>query len=286
MSTILKLVQGTPEWLAHRRKFRNASETPAVMGVSPWQTPYGLWLERTGRAQRPVTAAMRRGLELEPAARAAYERLTGLILQPLVLVEGEYSASLDGVTLEGDLVLEIKCPMKGRESPLWQAVEAKELPEAYFYQVQHQLMVAGAALAHVFVFDGEGGVLVEQSPQPASWDTIRRDWDVFWNFITSHSPPPLSDRDSLVREDQSWKAAADAYLRAKQQAELSATALEEAKEALVALTSHPSESGLGVSVSQYWKRGAVDYKAVPALKGVDLEPYRKEPRLEVRVAAG
>ena len=95
MSTILRLVQGTPEWLAHRLKYRNASETPAVMGVSPWVTPYQLWLQRTGRSEAKVTAAMRRGTELEPVARAAYERLTGHVMEPLVLVEGEYSASLE-----------------------------------------------------------------------------------------------------------------------------------------------------------------------------------------------
>ncbi|MBI4203940.1 MAG: hypothetical protein HY527_02835 [Betaproteobacteria bacterium] len=39
MSAILKLVQGTPAWHEHRAKSRNASETPAVLGVSPWQTP-------------------------------------------------------------------------------------------------------------------------------------------------------------------------------------------------------------------------------------------------------
>ena len=36
MSTIVKLVQGSAEWDEHRRKYRNASETPAVLGVSPW----------------------------------------------------------------------------------------------------------------------------------------------------------------------------------------------------------------------------------------------------------
>ena len=44
---------------------------------------------------------MRRGSELEPAARAAYERQTGRVVQPLVVVDGEYSASLDGMTLGG-----------------------------------------------------------------------------------------------------------------------------------------------------------------------------------------
>lgn len=285
MSTILKLVQGSPEWLAHRLKYRNASETPAVLGVSPWVTPYQLWLERTGRAQVQVNAAMKRGSELEPVARASYEKLTGHVMEPLVLVEGEYSASLDGITLSGDLILEVKCPMKGRASQLWQAAEAKELPENYFWQVQHQLMVAGAALAHVFVFDGTAGVLLEQTPQPDRWDTIRRDWDAFMRYIAEDTAPPLSDRDTREREDEAWKGAAEAYLRAKQQAEHSAAAAEEAKAALVALTSHPSESGAGVTVTRFWKKGPVEYKKVPALNGVDLEAYRKESRLEVRVSA-
>ena len=33
MNAILKLVQGTQEWHDHRTKSRNASETPAVLGV-------------------------------------------------------------------------------------------------------------------------------------------------------------------------------------------------------------------------------------------------------------
>jgi putative phage-type endonuclease len=285
MSTTLKLVQGSPEWLAHRLKYRNASETPAVMGLSPWVSPYLLWLERTGRAQVQVNAAMTRGSELEPVARAAYEKLTGHVMEPLVMVDGEYSASLDGITLEGDLVLEIKCPMKGRASQLWQAAEAKELPENYFWQVQHQLMVAGAALAHVYVFDGTEGVLVEQAPQPERWEAIRRDWDTFMRNIAEDTAPPLCDRDTRERNDEAWRAAAEAYLRAKQQAEHGAAAAEVAKAALVALTSHPSESGSGVSVVQFWKKGAVDYRKVPQLKGVNLEPYRKELRMEVRVTA-
>ncbi len=283
--TILKLVQGTPEWLAHRRKYRNASESPAVMGVSPWTTPYQLWLERTGRHVRPVTSAMTRGLELEPAARLAYEKLSGLVLEPLVLTEGEYSASLDGITMEGDLILEIKCPVRGRDSPLWQAVEAKELPEHYRWQVEHQLMVAGAALAHVYVFDGERGILLEQTPKPESWESIRKAWDAFMRYIVEDVAPPLSSRDTRERDDAQWKVAAEAYLRIKQEAEDSAAVLEKARSALVALTSHPSESGAGVSVSQFWKKGAVEYKKIPQLTGVDLETYRKESRMEVRVTA-
>jgi hypothetical protein len=66
---------------------------------------------------------MLHGTRLEAAARVAYEQLTGNVMQPLVLVEGDYSASLDGITLNGGLILEIKCPFQGRDSELWKMAE-------------------------------------------------------------------------------------------------------------------------------------------------------------------
>ena len=39
-------------------------------------------------------------------------------MEPLVLVDGEYSASLDGITLDGKLMLEIKVPSKAPDSKL------------------------------------------------------------------------------------------------------------------------------------------------------------------------
>lgn len=284
MSTILRLVQGTPEWLEHRLRYRNASETPAVMGVSPWVTPYQLWLQRTGRAETKVNAAMTRGAELEPAARAAYERLTGHIMEPLVVVDGDYSASLDGITLDGEVLLEVKCPMQGRSSQAWQCAAAKDVPEPYFWQLQHQLMVTGAALGHLYVFDGTEGALVEVKPEQRSWDRIRGDWDVFMAFLAKNQPPPLSDRDTRKRDDDAWRQAAEAYVRAKQVAESAGAALDAAKEELTALAMHPSETGFGVSVTRYWKKGAVDYKKVPELKGTDLDRYRAPGREEVRVS--
>ena len=89
MSTIVRMVQGSPEWHEHRRKYRNASETPVILGLSPWQTPYQLWQLKLGLVEQEVTAAMRHGSELEPVARAAYERQTGRIMQALVVVDGD-----------------------------------------------------------------------------------------------------------------------------------------------------------------------------------------------------
>ena len=185
MSTIVRMAQASPEWHEHRRRYRNASETPVVMGLSPFQTLYQLWQLKLGLIVQEVTQAMRRGSELEPLARAAYERQTGRVMQPLVVVEGDYSASLDGLTLAGDRLLEIKAPVKGRDSTLWKAVETGHLPGHYQWQVQHQLMVTKAEVADVFVFDGSEGILLGVKPGPDTWPQIHAAWDLFAAFVTS-----------------------------------------------------------------------------------------------------
>lgn len=283
MNTILRLVQGSPEWHAHRAQYRNASESAAVMGASPWLTPYQFWLVRTGHVEQAVTAPMRHGTEMEPRARAAYEAQTGLIMQPLVLADGDYSASLDGITLEGDLLLEVKCPYKGKASELWQATSAGEVPAYYAIQIQHQLMVAGAATAHLWVFDGSEGLLLEVGRDEAVMASIRVAWDEFQQYLDNDTPPPLRDKDTVTRDDPVWELAAEGYLDAKRKAEEATGMLEAAREQLVALTSHPSESGAGVTVTRYWKQGSVDYKRIPQLAGVNLDGYRGKGREEVRV---
>ena len=286
MSAILKLVQGTKEWQDHRARSRNASETPAVLGASPWQTPYGLWLIRTGRKVQEVTPAMQYGTQMEPAARAAYEKLTVQVMEPLVLTEGDYSASTDGVTLDGELILECKCPYRGRESELWKAVAVGEVPAHYWWQVQHQLMVAGAALAHLWVFDGKEGLLLDVKPKPETWPQITKAWDVCQQYLDSDTPPPLAEKDVRLREDREWIDAATAYIQAKQAADAAAAALDDAKATLIGLASHSSEAGGGVKVSRFSKVGTIDYKKVPELRGVNLEQYRSKSREEVRVTVG
>ena len=283
MSTIIQLIQGSPEWLAYRLGMRNASETAAVLGLIPWTTPYQLWLLKTGRQQQAVTTAMQHGTDLEPAARTAYEEQTGHVMQPLVLQDGPYSASLDGMRLEGDLILEIKCPVRGTRSDLWQDVAAGQVPEHYRVQVQHQLMVSGAPVAHLWVFDGAQGLLCPIARDEEVMLRIRQGWEQFQTHLDTDTPPPLTDADTVLREDADWSQAALAFAEAKRLADLADAALAQAREALVSLAGHPREQGSGVTVTRYWKAGNVDYKKIPALKGLDLGAFRGNAREEVRV---
>ena len=75
----LNLAQGSPEWLAHRRTTRNASEAPAMMGASPYVTRTELVRQRATGIDREIDAATQRvfdrGHEVEPALRALAETI-------------------------------------------------------------------------------------------------------------------------------------------------------------------------------------------------------------------
>lgn len=140
------------------------------------------------------------------------------------------------VTVEGVTLSQIHPVLDGKNEP-----------------IEHHLMISGAALAHLWVFDGTEGLLAEVPAQPERWPVIREVWDAFMRCFETDTPPPPCERHIHMREDAEWAEAAKRYIVAMREAEAKAAALEEAKAALVALTSTRSECGTGVSVTQFWK---------------------------------
>src|SRR3990167_8630858 len=144
--------QGSFDWLEWRRQGIGSSDSPVVMKVSPWKTPFQLWEEKTNRTKdKEASWAMERGTELEPKARANYEILRDLDMPPTLAVHNKYPflrASLDGFNKDKKKILEIKCPgQKDHE----QAVSGL-IPEKYIYQIVHQLLVTDAESVDYFSF--------------------------------------------------------------------------------------------------------------------------------------
>jgi putative phage-type endonuclease len=212
VSRRLEMTQGTHEWDVHRAAHRNASEAGCIMQVSPFEpdTWAKLWALKTGRAlKEPANAAMLRGLELEKKALACYAAMTGRTMQPQVFVKGSYSASLDGIDATGDIDLEIKCPYHGQASLLWQQVKEGHIPAHYYWQIQHQLYVAEAKIAHFFVYDGaKEGLLLEVSPDPEDIAYLIAQWDRFWQYIEQDIAPPLAGKDRARTQKRRWRASA------------------------------------------------------------------------------
>ena len=141
----MELEQGTPEWFLYRRHHFNASEAAAVTGCSPWLTRAQLIeLKRSGSA-RPTSPAMAHGHEFEPEARELAQRYFGAPdLAPAVYRRGRYLASPDAITPDLRLNVEIKCPIRGSRSDLWNKVRRGRAPMHYKVQLAHQWFVCRA----------------------------------------------------------------------------------------------------------------------------------------------
>ncbi|MGP9796156.1 lambda exonuclease family protein [Halomonas sp. 86] len=159
---ILHLTQGSAEWLAARAgvitasKFVDARATlsraskngkagdPAGKAVEyAWQVA----LERI--AGEPVSEAfatwqMRRGTELEPEARMAYEMKTGLLASEEGLIlsdDGLFGYSADGL-VDDDGIIEIKCPANCQKiGDIWTNPEAAA--DEYIDQIQGGMWITG-----------------------------------------------------------------------------------------------------------------------------------------------
>ena len=140
-------------------------------------------------------------------------------------------------------------------------------------------------LAHLWVFDGSKGILHAIARDEAVMSRIQEGWENFQQYLTGDTPPPLTDADTVLREDAAWVQAAAAFAEAKRTTDLADAALAKARDELVALACHPREQGAGVTVTRYWKAGSVSYAKIPALQGLDLSSYRGKAREEVRVTA-
>lgn len=144
----LNLIQGTPEWHRHRTTCFNASDAPAMMGVSKYKSRNQLLRERaTGIVPEVDDATQRRfnnGHMFEGLARPLAEEIIGEELSPRTGVEGKYSASFDGITFAGDVIFEHKTANDEIRNALSGTHIANVLPEHYCVQMEHQLMVSGA----------------------------------------------------------------------------------------------------------------------------------------------
>lgn len=147
MKTI-DLIQGSPEWLAHRAQHFNASDAPAMLGCSPYTTRTELLARmKTGITQDVDAGTQRRfddGHRFEALARPLAEQIIGEELSPVTGTNGQLSASFDGLTFMGDTAFEHKTLGEPLRYTPWDEGNGYHLPLHYQVQMEQQLLVSGA----------------------------------------------------------------------------------------------------------------------------------------------
>jgi predicted phage-related endonuclease len=188
--------QGTGPWLRLREDFDTASEAPAALGVGRYVTRAELLRRKhTGFTPEPDAATLGRyaaGHAAEAAARPLAEAIVGGELFPVTMtaaVDGlPLLASLDGLTLDGDVCWETKL----WNEELAEAVRAGQLPEHYTVQMDQELLVSGASRCLFTCTDGTPEHLVWcwYEADPAKFAALVAGWRQFHADLRDYVLPP------------------------------------------------------------------------------------------------
>lgn len=282
---IVNLEQGSAEWLAWRRGGIGASEAPIILGDSPWKNPFQLYEEKLGKPRPAVhprqAAAMQRGHDLEPKARALVEKALGVDLCPLCGEHDEHPwmrLSSDGASIDGAILTEIKAPGAKDHA----VAQSGKVPPKYVGQLQHSLAVSGADVLFYASYRPEEDpepILIEVRPDPemqerlfrlekAFWKAVQdQDWSVFEALVSDSVPDGFAD---LAFE---WDDVSRQIAELTEREKRLRTAL------LSILPEGPGKfQACGIEVSRAVARGSIDYKKALAEFGIaeaQLEPFRK-----------
>ena len=160
------LIQGTPEWVAYRAAHFNASDAPAMMGVSAYKTRSELVCEYATGASKEVDAFTQArfddGHHFEALARPLAEHIIGEDLYPVVGSEGKYSASFDGLTMSESIGFEHKSLNDDLRAVMVDGCDGHDLPMMYQVQMEQQCMVSGAGRILFMASKWENDELIEE----------------------------------------------------------------------------------------------------------------------------
>jgi putative phage-type endonuclease len=183
--------QGSIEWKIMRSSKITGTDAPVILHQSPYKTPFQLWQEKIGIYETPMNDAMKHGIEKEPIARSKLEDHLEESLIPAVVqsIENPWCiASLDGISLDGEIIVEIKCPKSNR---IFMEAKDDKVPSYYVAQVQHQLYVSQAAVC-LFCVYYEGDIeFVTVIPDKNFWSQMIEKEQEFLKFVENLTPPPI-----------------------------------------------------------------------------------------------
>lgn len=193
-----------PRWLAARNNGIGASESAALFGLSPWETPLSLWAKKTGKVQEPDLQGewVRWGNLLEEPISQRYAEVTGRT----VWQGGQYAVAVhpripfmratpDRWVLEapdrpGRGLLQVK------NTNAFKAHDWVDGPPDFIQvQVQHEMAVTGLDWASVAVLVGGCEFLYSDVERnPAFIAELEAQCAAFWRHVEQGTPPPVDGR--------------------------------------------------------------------------------------------
>jgi len=154
------------EWLKARKSAIGASDTAAILGLSPWGSQWEVWADKTGRLEDwKGSSATRAGLVFERPVLDTAEAELGPLKRNVRVVHPALpvASTLDGLVIESGEPVEAKTT--GIVGPVygdWGDALTDQVPDYYLVQVHTQLLVTGAQLGYLFALIAGRGVVKYQ----------------------------------------------------------------------------------------------------------------------------
>lgn len=273
------IIQGSAQWLFWRRKYICASDSISLMGKAPsnWKknNSYHIWLSKQDDyIEEEPNFYMKRGKELEPIALKLFEQKTGYLMSPRTLVSDSHNfmaASLDGLDLDGEAAVEIKCSGKKDHN---EALLGK-VPEKYMPQLQHQMSVTGLSMIYYFAYSPESQKIIEVCRDEEYIKTLIEKESHFYHHHMLKKIAPENVAQIKKIDSQNWKSLVDEYKKMDAQSKASELRKKEIKDLLVQISNSENACGHGISLQRIERKGIIPYSSIPSIKLMDLEKYRK-----------
>jgi putative phage-type endonuclease len=252
----------TEDWHQLRRNAVSASEIAAVMGISPWSSPFALYHAKRDDWRAPVTEAMEMGHRLEPVvADLLDERLAKTTNDYFEMRKtGTWRADSPDWALATPDRLLFWSPNDGNDHTEnvelksttvyddWGPDESDEIPVHYRAQVQWQMYCTGLQRTHVGVlFKGNHFRHYVVDRDETDIQSMLAAADLFMQRLRDDNPPPVDGSEAtldmlkrlhpdLVDEDvtlpqhliREWREASNDLAAAKARRELLANEIRAA----------------------------------------------------------
>ena len=192
-------MQDETKWLNARNAGIGGSDAAVVVGMNRWKSPYQLWLEKTGKTEPEDLSDNEYvywGKVLEQAVADRFCEVTGKKVQRRGLLQHDdypfILASVDRMVVSEDAGLECKT-CNGFAAKEW---EDNEIPDAYYVQCQHYMMVTGCAKWYIAVLIGGNRFVWKEIPRSdAEIELLLQAEIAFWDKVQNGIMPDVDGSD-------------------------------------------------------------------------------------------
>lgn len=202
--TSAEIASDRERWLAERKKGIGGSDAASVMGLNKWTSAYTLWTHKTGKVEPEDISdkeAVYWGTELEPVVANEFTKRTGKKCRRQGMIRSkEYPFMLADVdrTVDGEnAIVECKTASAFKKGE-W---EDDEIPDSYYAQVQHYMMVGGYDMCYICCLMGGQHYIYKEVPRNEEFIASLREAEInFWNINVLQDVMPDIDGSESTKE--------------------------------------------------------------------------------------